>query len=431
MKHFAPLPGSDGLLALGLAGALIQKGSKPMPGEGLTEYLCLAASLEITEVCLQTGLSREEFDELLSMLSQGPVQFWLGYGLQRYYDSVNTVRHIDALAATLGSIGISGGGVNYAHTWWDDILDYLALTLHPPCPRETFPKSRLGEFLAAEKPDLLFITKANPAVQAPDLAKVRQGLASTGFSVVFEHFYTDTARLADLVLPTTGFLEETDLYLSNMWHGVINYAQPVLKPPGQARPEREVFQFLAQELGLDFPHKSDDAWLEDLLRPASSWGITLEELQKESRGHPPFIPWQNQEFATQHRAFAYVSTLPQPSLPPPGKIRLLTPHQADNMHSQLFEPGHQEHVLKLHPTTSEKFMLVDGGLADLTSGQGTLRCRIKINSDIARDLGVISQGIPCWRAGQGVNILTPAKPTDGDGAAYNECFCSITPLTGL
>lgn len=97
------------------------------------------------------------------------------------------------------------------------------------------------------------------------------------------------------------------------------------------------------------------------------------------------------------------------------------------MHSQLFDPGKQEQVLEVHPTTAEKLSLVEGGPANLTSDRGTLLCRIKINSDIARDLGVISQGLPCWRAGQGVNILTPAKPTHGDGAAYNECFCRIIP----
>ena len=128
---------------------------------------------------------------------------------------------------------------------------------------------------------------ATETTPAAGLLRVRAGLRRDDlFTVTLEHFQTDTADFADLLLPATTFLEHPDLYTS-YGHFVLQWADPVVAPRGEARPNTWVFRELAQRLGLD-----DDtlAWsaeevARDLLDSDHPWleGITLERLQREKR----------------------------------------------------------------------------------------------------------------------------------------------------
>lgn len=424
--HLQPFPGSDGWLALGLAAVLVCPPSEFIRTRtnNYPEYKELLAQADLETVSQKTGIAGEDIVKLAETIATSkPVHFNLGYGLQRYNDSGNTIRHIDALAAIAGSIGVKGGGVNYANTFWDDILDYEALTLKGE--HHTFPKSELGLFLEErEDIQIMVVSRANPLVQAPDLNKVRAGFNKVPFKVVLELVMTDTAREADLVLPCTSFLEEENVYMSNMWHTTINYAKPVLPAYGKSRPEGEIYQELSQRLGLDgFPKRSAREWLETVLASAEVNGITLDKLEHGSLGPEPqpYLPWSEGDFLTNSGKFEFTIELPEEPDPPQDGFLLLSPHRGGNMHSQFFTES-PEHVLHFSSETAPQVQ--EGDRVKIQSDHGELTVRIKISDKIPSGVGVLYQGAS--PGGKPVNDLTSPEPTKmGDGAAYNQCYCRI------
>src|ERR1700685_2440374 len=99
----------------------------------------------------------------------------------------------------------------------------------------------------------LVVYNSNPAAIAPDQHSVRRGLRRDDlFTVVLEHFQTDTADLADIVLPATTFLEHTDLYFA-YGHYYLQLARPALEAPGEALPNTEIFRRLASFMRFDEP----------------------------------------------------------------------------------------------------------------------------------------------------------------------------------
>jgi anaerobic selenocysteine-containing dehydrogenase len=128
----------------------------------------------------------------------------------------------------------------------------------------------------------LIVFNSNPAAVAPDSRRVREGLAREDlFTVVLEHFQTDTADYADYLLPATTFLEHPDVYTS-YGHYYLQYADAVVEPRGQARTNRWIFQQLAHAMKIDAPALYwDEATLIDkMLASENPWlkGIDREQL---------------------------------------------------------------------------------------------------------------------------------------------------------
>src|SRR5206468_9143918 len=126
---------------------------------------------------------------------------------------------------------------------------------------------------------------SNPAAIAPHQSKVHAGLRRSDlFTVVLEHFQTDTADFADILLPATTFLEHTDLYLA-YGHYYLQLARPALPAPGEAWSNVEIFRLLAERMGFDDAcfRESEDEMLRTLLDSGHPFlkGITLERLDRE------------------------------------------------------------------------------------------------------------------------------------------------------
>src|SRR5436309_13918242 len=139
----------------------------------------------------------------------------------------------------------------------------------------------------------LYVYNANPAAVCPDQARVLQGLRREElFTVVHEQFPTDTVDYADIVLPATTQLEHFDIH-GSYGHLYVQVNEPAIEPPGEAKPNTEVFRLLARRMGLE-PELFEISD-EDLARltldpgphpgvfpPAGAFeGITLERLKRE------------------------------------------------------------------------------------------------------------------------------------------------------
>ena len=140
--------------------------------------------------------------------------------------------------------------------------------------------SRVGAVLCGDADALLgggpvralLVQTTNPAVVAPDSNRVRRGLLRDDlFTVVHEQFMTETAMMADIVLPATMFLEHDDLYQSGA-HGHIQIGPKLIDPPGECRSNHEVLQGLAGRLGAKHPGFDMTAYeLADATLRASGW----------------------------------------------------------------------------------------------------------------------------------------------------------------
>jgi anaerobic selenocysteine-containing dehydrogenase len=448
--HIPVRPGSDGALALGMCKIVLDSGwentafirNRTVGFDALRDSL---AGISLEDVQRMTGIDGPRLYRLTETYARrSPAAIVVGYGLQRYANGGNTVRCIDALGALTGNIGLSGGGVNYANRHLAHFIKgELAESEKAVVNRRVFSLPRFSQFLeTADDPPVkgLFITKANPLVQMPDVDRATAAFAGVDFKVVIDMFMTDTARHADIVLPCTSILEEEDIVATSMFSPYLNYSRPAVAPPPGVIGEYEVFRRLARQLGLKgYPDIDQAAFLKRATAPLeAAFGITWDAIQSGYVSLPGNrIPWQDGKFLTPSGKYEFYSrkaavdglpplpVLSAPSRPPAGyPLRLLTPHARHSLHSQHFAFTDSTPQAYLCTASLHAYGLRDGQVALLTSPAGRLQVRVVQDDALLPDLVIIYQG--WWHKSGPVNRLTEIRLSDmGDNAAFNECFCRI------
>jgi anaerobic selenocysteine-containing dehydrogenase len=322
--HLAPLPGSDAALALGLLHVVLAEGGEDrafieghtVGWEAFRQRILEFPPSLAAEI---TGLPAACIVELGRRLARTrPTGIRIGIGIQRHGGGGMAVRTITCIPGVTGDWRHAGGGVCYDTRGFFG-LDWPALWRDDLRTRDTraLYMTQLGAGLleTADPPvKALLVYASNPVASVPQQAKVRRGLARDDlFTVVVEHFLTDTARYADIVLPATMQIEHQDLLIA-YGHLYLAWNEPAAAPPGECLPTTEIFRRLARTMGLDTPalFDSDEAMARQLLASGhpSLAGITLEELR--ARGwmrlnHPdPFVPFAT-AFPTASGKLEFVS----------------------------------------------------------------------------------------------------------------------------
>ncbi|HZJ67936.1 MAG TPA: molybdopterin oxidoreductase family protein [Kofleriaceae bacterium] len=307
--HLAPLPGTDAALALGLLHVVLSEGKADhdfiaQRTVGWDAFHRRILEFPPARAAAITGLPVESIVELGKRLAETrPTGIRIGIGLQRHGGGGMAVRTITCIPGVTGDWRYPGGGacydtrgfygLNWPALWRDDLRRKPARALH---------MTRLGEGLVdLDRPPVkvLFICASNPVASVPHQTKVRRGLARDDlFTVVVDHFLTDTTRYADIVLPATMQIEHKDLLIA-YGHLYLSWNEPAAAPPGECLPTTELFRRIARTLGLDEPalYDSDDDLARQVLDSGhpSLAGITLDELK--ARGWmrlavpDPFVPF--------------------------------------------------------------------------------------------------------------------------------------------
>lgn len=229
-----------------------------------------------------TGLSVDEieaFARLYGTTKRAYIR--TGYGFTRSRNGSAALHAVTCLPTVTGAWQHEGGGAlwnNRAVYHWDKTL-IEGLDMADPAVRE-LDQSRIGAVLTGDRRDLgtgpavnaLLIQNTNPVTVAPDSNKVRRGfLRDDLFTVVHEQFMTETARMADLVLPATMFMEHHDLYQAG-GHSYIQIGAKLVEPPGACRSNHEVLQGLAPRLGATHrAYGMTDLEIADETLRASGW----------------------------------------------------------------------------------------------------------------------------------------------------------------
>ena len=321
--HLAPIPGTDAGLALGLLHVVLTEGGEDQKfiaehTLGWEAFRQRILDFPPSRAAAITGLETEAIVDLGRRLTRTrPTGIRIGIGLQRHGGGGMAVRTISCIPGVTGDWRYPGGGVfydtrgffglNWNALWRDD--------LRPGLPRALDMK-RLGQgLLESNNPvNALFVYASNPAASVPNQNKVLRGLSRNDlFTVVVEHFLTDTAKYADIVLPATMQIEHQDLLIA-YGHLYIAWNEPAAPPSGECLPTTEIFRRLARKMRLDVSelYDSDEAMARQVLdsgHPALA-GITLDELK--ARGwmrlnYPePFVPFEN-SFPTPSGKLEFVS----------------------------------------------------------------------------------------------------------------------------
>jgi anaerobic selenocysteine-containing dehydrogenase len=233
------------------------------------------------------------------------------------------VRAITCLPGVTGDWRYPGGGVSYDTRGFFG-GDWAALRREDLRPRDarTLSMTRLGEgLLELIDPPVkaLFIYGSNPLASVPQQTKIRRGWERPDlFTVVVEHFLTDTAEFADIVLPATMQFEHADLLIA-YGHLYVLWNEPAVAPPGECLPATEIFRRLARAMRLDIPclYDSDEEIARQILDTGhpSLERITLEALKE--RG------WMRLNYPDPFTPFAH--GFPTPS----GKLEFFSERMAE------------------------------------------------------------------------------------------------------
>ena len=305
-EHLAPRPGTDAALALGLLHVVLARGAEDrdfieahtLGWDAFRERILEYPPARVAEI---TGLPVRRIEDLGERLATArPTAIRIGPGMQRHAGGGMAVRTITCIPGVTGDWRYPGGGAaydtrsffkgNWAALWRDD--------LRPPGTR-VLAMTRLGEaLLELRDPPVsaLLVYGSNPAASAPDQNKVRRGLAREDlFTVVIDHFQTDTADFADILLPATMQTEHADLH-NSYGHAYLAWNAPAVAPPGECLPNTEIFRRLARALGVTEPcvYDEDEALARAVLDSDELrlGGITLETLAERGwmrLGQPQ--PW--------------------------------------------------------------------------------------------------------------------------------------------
>ncbi len=286
-------PGSDAQLALRLCRIAFERGAVDrayLAAEclGAAEFEAHArARHDMGETARITGLETATIEALERLVCTARAPFVkTGVGWARRRNGGNSMRSVCALAAVLGH-GDRVHFESYAHFGLAEDVVHRPDLRPADAPSEAVSQVGLGPLLDDGRFGAVFVWCHDPAVTLPASARFRRGFAREDlFTVVHDHFLTETAALADVVLPATTFVEHADVYRS-YGHRCVQHSRAAARPAGETRSNVDTFAAIAHRLGL--PRATWDVTAESLcdeLLDASRERFTPDELVRVQRGEP-------------------------------------------------------------------------------------------------------------------------------------------------
>ncbi len=441
--HLQPFPGSDAALAFALLGTIHREGlcDRDLVARctiGFDELEPALADCTPSWGERLTGVPAELIEEAARLYATGPSLLWIGQGFQRQPRGGNAVRAVAILPAVTGNLGRPGTGLLYLNGTENRRIDEDYLVAADLAEVVPPPISHMDLAERLEDPDrarALFCWNINIAASNPDQVRLRRALTREDlFTVVVDLFATDTADLADFVLPAASFLESDDI-VASYFHHSLSAQVKAIEPLGSSLPNTEIFRRLATAMGYDEPqlHESDDEVIAEVLRRADL-GFDFGELASRGTvwmGDQPHLQFADLRFPTPSGrveiASARAEADGQPRVPVPfaddrpraGRLRLLSPASPWMLNDSFAnDPKIARRVgtatVALHPADAAERGLAEGDAAVLESEVGALTLSVTISEDLPR--GVIYSPKGHWpkRAPQhaNVNALNPGLRSD-------------------
>jgi anaerobic selenocysteine-containing dehydrogenase len=492
--HIPIRPGTDAALALAMIHILIKENLVDRDyvdkyTVGYDELVARASTYTPEFASQETGIPVADILKLArEYATTPPAVVRIGVAVERHAGGGQTVRAIACLPGLIGAWKHVGGGLLQLPIWafpvkWDVLM---RPDLQPEKMR-VLNSWRLGPALTGElglDPPIkaLFVYNANPMAMVSEQGKVEKGLEREDlFTVVSEHFLTDTAKYADIVLPATTQLEQKDIMFS--WgHLYLSYNNQAIEPLGEAVPNTELFRRLAKAMGMEDPafFRTDD----EIIEAALDWtnpvlqGITLDDVRTKgyARLNMPapadWAPHREGNFPTTSGKCEFKSSIagggnfvvplfrqgyngdqdgtpvdPLPHYIPPNENARTAPSLATryplslispkshaflnsnygNLPAQTVQAGEEQAVL-LNPNDAAQRGIVAGAAIRVFNDRGSFEAYATVSPDIMPGLVVAPSGY--WhrsnRKGATVHALTPPAFADlGRAPTFSDILVEV------
>ena len=463
-EHIALRPGTDAALALSLMHQLIvhdrldhayiehhtlgwdklRERALQWPPERAA-VVCGVPVQQITDLARDYGTTQ-------------PAAIRLNYGMQRVRGGGNAVRAIACLPALVGAWRHRAGGLLLSSSGHFPVQraalqrpDLLAART----PR-TLNMSTIGDDLLHDSSpsfgpriEALIVYNSNPVAVAPESGRVVQGFMREDlFTVVLEHFHTDTADHADYILPATTQLEHWDIHAS-YGHTDVLLNRPAIAPLGQARSNTDIFRALAARMGFDEPCFADDD--QTLCRMAFDNAVHFQQLLDQGFATLPLpeapfaaggfpTPSGRCEFFSARLAAQGLDGLPDhlPNFETAGSdphhpLAMISPPARNFLNSSFVNVKslrdiEGEPLLEMHANDASARSIHSGDVVRVFNSRGEYRCKVKVS--VRARPGVVNGLGIWWRKlgldGTNVNQLTSQRLTDlGRGPTFYDCLVEV------
>jgi anaerobic selenocysteine-containing dehydrogenase len=464
-------PGTDGALACAVMHVLFRDGYADWDylerytdcPRDLAEHL---KSRDPAWASAITGLSIDEIEAFAQLVGERKRTFFrLGYGFGRQRNGAANMHAAASIAAVTGAWQYEGGGAfhnNGAIYHWRKTLIEGLDSVDPRVRR--LDQSQIGRVLTGDRDALcgggpvtaMLIQNTNPVSVAPEQELVKRGFAREDlFVCVHEQFMTETALMADVVLPATMFMEHDDLYQGG-GHQYFQLGPKLVDPPGECRSNHEVIAALAERVGAEHrgfgmePREIIDWTLQN-----SGWG-TIESLEEQvhidaqptfaqahyldgfgykdgkfrfrpdwtkvpNSNNGPMGPWASMPSLPDHWAVIEEATEEHP-------FRLATSPARQFLNSTFTETPtslakERRPEVMIHPLDAERKGIGEGDWVKLSNGRGEVYLRARLFDGVRRGV-LIAEGIwpnAAHPYGRGINTLTGAdQVAPYGGAAFHD-----------
>ena len=464
-------PGTDGALACAVMHCLFRDGKADWAY--LEKYTDAPRELEAhlrtrgpDWASAITGAPIETIEQFARLIGENKRAFFrLGYGFSRSRNGAANMHAASCIPAVTGAWQYEGGGAFHisADIFQLDKTLIEGLDVHDKSVR-MLDQSRIGAILTGEMDVLqgggpvqaLIIQNTNPVSVAPDQTKVKQGFARDDlFVCVHEQFMTETAQMADVVLPATTFLEHDDIYRGG-GHQYLILGPKLVEPPGECRNNHDVVCALAKRLGAE--HRGFDMsarqLIDQMLRISKRGTLAEIEENRWLDCQPPFrqshyldgFPWPDGKFRfkpdwpnvpfrspCRSGPVADMPPLPdhwaaieQPDVEHP--VRLATSPARGFLNSTFNETPtslEQERrpTVMVHPDDARSCGIAEGDYVALGNKRGQVHLHAKLFDGVRRGVLIAESIWPnsAYADGRGINTLTGADPiAPYGGAAFHD-----------
>ena len=462
-QHIAPLPGTDAALALGLMHVLMAEDL--LDHDYIAQHTLGFAQLKarvaewtperVAETCGITVAEVVDLARLYGGTAQAgePVAIRVNYGVQRVRGGGTAVRNIACLPALVGAWRHAAGGIqlsssgsfpsNKVALQRPDLLKSMPRTINMTTIGDDLLRPASPEFGPAV--EAVIVYNSNPVAIAPDSSKVAAGFAREDlFTVVLEHFQTDTVDYADIVLPATTQLEHVDTHTS-FGHLYMMANNAAIAPLGESKPNTEIFRLLAAAMGFDDPcfRDSDDELASIAFNTKDARAVHFDWESLKLKGwqklNMPEAPFAQGGFMTPSGKCEFYSAAmqadgldPLPTYLPPYESVASNPQLAKKYPLAMISPparnflnssfvnvkslrsAEGEPHLDIHPDDAAKRGIFDADMVRIHNDRGSFIAKARV-TDKARPGLVV--GLSVWwkklaSDGKNANEVTSQRLTD-------------------
>lgn len=458
--HLMLQPGTDGALATAMMHVLLTENLADRAY--LDEYTDFGSDLEThlsnrTAIWAQeiTGVPSEQIVEFARLVGNNPKTFFrLGYGFTRTRNGAFNMHAVSCIPAVTGAWKYRGGGALYSNAELFP-LDKSLIIGADLLDRgvRVFDQSRIGEVLCGNPIDLqggppvtaMLIQNTNPMMVSPSSLKVREGFERDDlFVCVHEQFMTETAAMADIVLPATTFLEHEDIYIAG-GHTFLQVAKPLIEPIGEAKSNHFVICELARRLGAEHPGFDMTAW-EIINQTLERSGLPSAEKIHSNHWLDCAKDFEESHFLngfeTRDKKFHFSPdwsqlgkiNAPLPKFPDHYSVtdnrneerpfRLITAPARQFLNSSFTETSaarkrEKRPTAKIHSTVCGRLGIGDGDLIRIGNDLASVVLHVEVFSELQEDVVIVESIWPnsSFIEGVGINSLVSTDPGHGVGGA--------------